>query len=170
MPMRPVYRLDTWLWLPRARAEVFRFFANAENLERITPSFLAFRIVTPQPIDMQRGATIDYRIGLRGLKMTWRSEITAWEPPLRFVDAQRRGPYREWEHTHLFHERDGGTQITDTVRYSLPGPAFAAPLVNGAIVAPDLKRIFAFRHEALQDAFAARGTATAGPVEITRAA
>jgi ligand-binding SRPBCC domain-containing protein len=168
--MRPIYRLDTWLWLPRSREEVFAFFADAANLERITPTFVAFDMTTPRPVEMRQGTVIDYRIGLRGLKLTWRSEIASWDPPARFSDVQLRGPYREWEHTHLFEERDGGTQVTDSVRYALPGPGFAAALVNSLVVAPDLKRIFTFRHEALRDAFGAGGDARAGAVEISRAA
>jgi len=164
MLMRPVHRLDTWLWLPRPRPEVFDFFADAKNLERLTPSFLAFRILTPPPVDMRRGTIIDYRIGLRGLPLTWRSEITTWEPPVRFADVQVRGPYREWEHTHAFEEHDGGTRVVDTVRYALRGPAFAAAAINRLLVAPDLARIFAYRHEALQDAFGVRGEARMGRV------
>lgn len=170
MAMRPVYQLHTSLWLPSPREAVFAFFAEAQNLERITPPFLAFHITTPQPVEMRRGTIIDYRIGLRGLKMTWRSEIAAWEPPGRFSDVQLRGPYREWEHTHLFEERDGGTQVTDTVRYALPGPAFTASLINSLVVAPDLKRIFTYRHEALREAFGAGERARAEAVEISRAA
>ena len=166
--MKAVYRLDTSLWLPRRRDEVFRFFADARNLERITPPFIAFRIVGAPP-EMRAGARIDYRIGLRGLRLTWQSEISVWDPPLRFVDEQRRGPYASWEHTHLFHEQDGGTAITDSVRYTLRGPRFAAGMINRLIVAPDLYRIFTYRHEALQEAFAARETARAAPVTITTA-
>jgi len=169
MAMRPAYRLDTWLWLPLARPDVFEFFANPENLERITPSFLSFRVLTPAPIDMRRGTRIDYRLGMRGLPMKWRSEITTWEPPLRFVDVQVRGPYRHWEHTHVFQERDGGTFITDRVRYVLRGPGFIAPAINRLLVVPDLTRIFAFRHQALQEIFGAPGHAKAGPISISRA-
>ena len=161
---RPAYRLDTWLWLPLPRGDVFDFFADATNLERITPSFLAFRVLTPPPVEMRRGTLIDYRIGLRGLPMTWRSEITTWEPPVRFADVQVRGPYRAWEHTHTFEEHDGGTRVVDTVRYALPGPAIAAAALNRFVVAPDLERIFTYRHEALQDAFHVRGEARIGRV------
>jgi ligand-binding SRPBCC domain-containing protein len=166
--MRAAYRLDTWLWLPRPRPEVFAFFTNAKNLERITPSFLAFRILTPMPLDMRSGTFIDYRVGLRGLPMKWRSQITMWEPPARFADVQVRGPYREWTHTHAFEERDGGTRVTDTVQYSLRGPRFIGRVVNRLLVAPDLTRIFTFRHEALQDVFSVRGQAKTGPITINR--
>ena len=163
-----VFGLDTWLWLPRPRKDVFEFFANAANLERITPPFLAFRILTPVPVTMAAGARIDYRIGLRGLPMTWQSEITVWDPPDRFVDVQVRGPYRLWEHTHTFEERDGGTVVVDAVRYALPGPAFVSGIVNRLIVAPDLGRIFTYRHEALEHAFDTRGASRNGPVTIGR--
>jgi ligand-binding SRPBCC domain-containing protein len=167
MLMRAAYRLDTWLWLPRPRDEVFAFFADATNLERITPSFLAFRILTPSPVDMRAGTFIDYRVGVRGVPMKWRSQITTWDPPVRFADVQVRGPYREWTHTHTFEERDGGTLVVDTVQYSLRGPRFIGNAVNRLLVAPELTRIFLFRHDALQDAFGVRGEARAGPVTIS---
>jgi ligand-binding SRPBCC domain-containing protein len=166
--MRPVYRLDTSVWLPRPRHEVFGFFADARNLERITPPFIAFRIIGAPP-EMRAGARIEYCIGLRGVRMKWHSEISVWDPPLRFIDVQLRGPYASWEHTHLFDERDGGTLVTDAVRYALRGPSFAARLINSAIIAPDLRRIFDYRHNALQDAFNARGAARATAVTITAA-
>jgi ligand-binding SRPBCC domain-containing protein len=115
---------------------------------------------------MRAGTIIDYRIGLRGLPMTWRSEITVWDPPHRFVDVQRRGPYRLWEHTHAFTEQDGGTLVEDTVRYALPVPSFAAGLVNRLIVEPDLRRIFSYRHTALEQALDVPGRAH--PIECSR--
>ena len=166
--MRPAYRLDTWLWLPRARPEVFEFFANPQNLERITPSFLSFHVLTPTPVDMRRGTLIDYRVGMRGLPMRWRSEITTWDPPVRFADVQVRGPYKQWEHVHGFEERDGGTLVVDTVRYVLRGPGFVARAINRVLVVPDLTRIFTFRHLALQDIFRVPGHAKAGPISISR--
>jgi ligand-binding SRPBCC domain-containing protein len=166
MLMRRVYRLDTWLWIPLPRAVVFDFFADARNLERITPAFLVFRMLTPTPVQMRRGTLIDYRIGLRGLPMTWRSEITTWDPPACFVDVQVRGPYRAWHHTHAFEDVDGGTRVVDTVEYAVRGPSLIANAINRLVVAPDLTRIFTFRHEALQDAFDVRGRVKVGPVTI----
>src|SRR5438105_4101409 len=81
-------------WLPVARDKVFAFFADAGNLDAITPPWLHFQVVTPQPMTLQAGAVIDYRLRVHGLPMPWQSEITIWEPPHRFVDVQRRGPYR----------------------------------------------------------------------------
>ena len=111
------------LWLPRPLGEVFSFFADAGNLELLTPPQLNFHILTPRPLEMRVGLLIDYRLRERGIPLRWRSEITAWEPPHRFVDEERRGPYRLWQHEHLFEERDGGTVAIDRVRYAVPGGA-----------------------------------------------
>jgi ligand-binding SRPBCC domain-containing protein len=166
--MADVYTLTTWQWLPLPRDRVFGFFSDAFNLERITPDLLRFRVLTPAPIEMCAGALIDYRLSLRGLPMRWRSEITEWEPPSRFADTQRRGPYREWHHTHTFEERDGGTFVTDAVRYRLIGPGLLTRAVNTLLVAPDIRRIFAFRHDALERALDLEGRTKSGPVSIER--
>lgn len=129
--------------------EVFPFFANPENLERITPPFLGFTILTPRPIPMRVGQRIDYRIKLRGLPMRWTSEITAIEPPHRFVDVQIRGPYRLWEHEHRFVAEGGFTRVIDHVRYAVIG----GKLVDRLLVRPDLERIFEYRREILEREF-----------------
>ena len=166
--MDDVYHLQTWSWLPQPPADVFVFFADAHNLERITPPFLKFHVLTQGPVPMRRGATIDYRLRLHGIPITWRTEITDWNPPHGFVDEQRRGPYAEWVHTHRSAEADGGTRVTDHVRYRLRGPGLATRIINALLVAPDTRRIFEYRHRALEDAFGARGVARSGPVTITR--
>jgi ligand-binding SRPBCC domain-containing protein len=158
------HQLATWQWLPRPRPEVFAFFSDASNLQRITPPFLHFQVLTPEPIAMRPGAVIDYRLRLRGVPLGWKTEITAWDPPRRFEDVQRRGPYAEWVHTHTFEEQDGGTLVHDVVHYRLFGPEIVAAPINRFLVAPDTVRIFEFRHRALEEVFDARGRARSGPV------
>jgi len=138
------YRYGTELALPRPLGEVFGFFSEAENLEKLTPPWLRFEILTKGPIDMAVGTLIDYRIRWRGIPLRWRTEIEVWEPPHRFVDLQIRGPYRLWRHEHLFIERDGGTAVVDRVEYAPFGGALVQPMV-----ARDVERIFAYRHAML---------------------
>lgn len=140
-----IFRLDSTMWLPRNRVEVFAFFADAGNLEVLTPPWLRFQILTPMPLDLRVGARIDYRLRVRGVPLRWQSEITAWEPPTRFLDEQRHGPYRLWVHEHTLVERGGGTEVRDHVTYAVLG----GWLVERLLVGPDLRRIFAFRRAAL---------------------
>lgn len=158
------YQLTTSLRLPRAVPQVFEFFADAGNLDALTPPWLRFRILTPLPIAMREGALIAYRLRLRGIPIRWLTEITVWEPPSRFVDTQRRGPYLEWVHEHRFTEEEGGTRVDDVVLYRVPGGALAHRLC----VAHELRRIFGFRQRALLDAFGLPETQP-GPVLITAA-
>lgn len=161
-----IHYLRTWLWLPQPRPRVFDFFADARNLERITPPFLRFHVVTTSPIVMSEGTRIDYRLRLHGVPLTWQTAITQWEPPLRFRDEQLHGPYAEWIHTHIFDEEDGGTMVRDEVRYRLPGPSSIARIVNRLLVAPDTRAIFEYRHRALLGVFDAHAAARLGPVAI----
>ena len=132
--------------LPGAPDEVFGFFADAANLEAITPPWLGFRIVTPKPIHMAAGTLIEYRLALHRIPIRWLTRIEVWEPGKRFVDVQLRGPYRLWHHTHSFEARDGGTLVRDQVRYALP-LGLIGELAHRALVRRDLERIFDFRHE-----------------------
>ena len=139
--------------IPLPLEQVFPFFSNAANLETITPPWVGFEILTPQPIEMREGALIDYRIRLHGLPLRWRTRITVWEPPHRFVDEQIRGPYTLWRHEHRFEANAEGTRMTDRIEYRIaldwmPG----AGLVHRFFVRPDLERIFGYRREALAKA------------------
>jgi ligand-binding SRPBCC domain-containing protein len=135
------------LEVPPERA--FAFYADARNLEAITPPWLAFRVTTPGRIEMRPGTLIDYRLRLHGVPVRWRTRIEVWDPPRRFVDVQLRGPYALWEHTHTF-EPDGadGVVIGDRVRYALPlGPL--GRIVHALVVRRDLERIFEHRRHAV---------------------
>ena len=141
--------LRTELWLPRGRDEIFQFFADPRNLDRLTPSWLQFRILSPTGIAMSKGTLLDYRLRIHGVPIRWQSEISSWNPPDRFVDRQTKGPYSLWLHEHTFAAHNGGTLVGDNVEYAVPGGA----IVQKLLVAPDIARIFNYRHRVLQELF-----------------
>jgi ligand-binding SRPBCC domain-containing protein len=143
-----IHRLEREQFLPFPLGHVFDFFAEARNLEQITPPLLGFRVVGDEPIEMRAGALIEYRLRLHGVGVDWLTRIEEWEPGVRFVDQQLVGPYELWHHTHTFEERDGGTLMRDSVRYALPlWPLgeLAMPLVRR-----DLDQIFDFRRDSVE--------------------
>jgi ligand-binding SRPBCC domain-containing protein len=143
------FRFDATLWVPWPRPEIFEFFADALNLEKLTPPWLQFHVTTGTPIRMQEGTEIDYRLKIRGIPVRWRSRITVWDPPRRFVDEQLRGPYRVWIHEHRFTEASGGTSCEDSVEYAPMGGA----LINRLLVERDVRQIFAYRSKRLQEIY-----------------
>ncbi|MBT5019828.1 SRPBCC family protein [Planctomicrobium sp.] len=131
------------------RAELFEFFGDAANLEAITPPWLNFKVITPQPIEMQVGALIDYKLKLHMIPIKWRTEISVWEPPVRFTDSQLKGPYKKWIHEHTFIEQDDGTLMIDRVEYDVP----LGRLAHSLAVRKDLEKIFAYRQKVLTHRF-----------------
>lgn len=144
-----IHEFKSELWLPLPPALLFPFFADAANLDAITPPWLHFKIVTPRPIVMHEGTLIDYRLRVRGLPLRWRTRINAWRPPHRFVDEQIRGPYRQWIHEHTFEVQAGGTLARDHVHYAVSLDF----VVHRWFVRPDIEKIFEFRSAALQKKF-----------------
>lgn len=138
------YTLRREQMIPLPVDEVFAFFAEPANLEAITPRWLRFRILTPEPIRMEAGALIRYALRWRGLPMSWTTRIEKWDPPHGFVDAQLRGPYRLWEHAHDFESVEGGTLARDVVRYAIPF-GFLGRLARAGWVRADLEAIFDYR-------------------------
>jgi ligand-binding SRPBCC domain-containing protein len=147
VPRNPEHVLRTEMRLALPRAEVFRFFAAAENLERITPPELNFRIMTPS-VELRAGALIDYRLSLFGVPFTWRTEITEWDPPHSFVDTQLKGPYAQWSHRHWFREEGVFTVMGDEVRYRLPVPLLGE--VGLPLVKLQVGRIFRYRESRIR--------------------
>lgn len=144
-----LFRFESRLWLPRPKQEIFEFFSNASNLERITPPWLRFRIITPMPIEMREGTLIDYRLKIRGFPARWQSRISVWNPPSHFVDEQVHGPYRIWIHEHRFLEESGGASCEDNVQYAPLGGA----LINRLFVERDIHNIFAYRSDCLREIY-----------------
>lgn len=131
-------------FLPRSPGEVFAFFADAANLEAITPPFLRFRILTPLPIEMREGTLLEYELRLFGAPFRWLTRIDAFEPDRRFVDRQLRGPYRRWVHLHEFRAVAGGTEVRDRVDYEV-GFEPLGRIAQSIFVRRALERIFDFR-------------------------
>jgi len=138
--------------IQRPRAEVFEFFADAGNLERITPPELNFHIITPQPIKIEKGCLIDYQLRLRGVPLTWKTEITQWNPPFDFVDSALKSPYKQWIHLHRFTETSQNeTVMEDIVRYRLPFEPFGD--IAHWYVKKELAYIFDYRYKIIEELF-----------------
>jgi ligand-binding SRPBCC domain-containing protein len=154
--MAMTHVLEREQFIPRPLGEVFAFFADAGNLEAITPAFLNFRILTPRPIPIEAGSLIDYQIRLFGVPLQWRTRIEEFEPPRQFSDVQLRGPYKLWHHTHEFREVEGGTLMTDRVQYQL----YLGPigwLAHALWVRRTLVRIFDYRRQTIERLLPGRG-------------
>jgi ligand-binding SRPBCC domain-containing protein len=147
--MTPIHILEREQRVELPITDAFAFYGDARNLERITPPWLGFQVTTPEPIEMGPGTLIEYRLRLHRVPVRWRTRITAWVPPRRFVDTQISGPYSLWEHTHTFEEDGpGATVIEDRVRYSIPfGPL--GELADRLLVQRDLGQIFDYRRDAV---------------------
>ncbi|MFK7765879.1 MAG: SRPBCC family protein [Mariniblastus sp.] len=143
------YRLQAEMFVGLPREQVFNFFADARELERITPEWLNFAILTPLPVEMRQGLLLNYRIKLHHIPIHWTTEICVWEPSVRFVDQQIKGPYKRWYHEHTFEEVEGGTLVRDEVHYIPRGGS----LIHRWMVRPDLEKIFKFRQDTLQEIF-----------------
>ncbi len=145
-------------WVPATVPEVFTFFSEARNLDRITPPWLHFRILKQTDRELKAGTLIFYKLVWHGLPVAWTSRIEEWRPPNRFVDVQVKGPYALWQHTHTFEARDGGTVIRDTVRYAVPMGALG-DVCGGTLVSRDVKRIFDYRRAQIALLFRAKDVA-----------
>lgn len=141
--------------IPRPRAEVYQFFADPSNLERITPEFLHFRITTPRPIAMREGTLIDYRLSLFGVPFSWRTRIEKVQEEERFIDAQLHGPYRTWRHLHELEDLGPhATKMTDVVEYELP-LGMLGEAARAMFVERTLDRIFDYRANVITSLFPA---------------
>lgn len=138
--------------MPRPRREIFSFFANAMNLELLTPKWLRFAVLTPEPILMHPGATILYKLSWHGVPLRWKTQIMRWEPEHCFQDLQLSGPYRLWNHTHTFEEIRGGTLMTDHVHYALP-LGWLGSLAHSLTVRRNVEEIFDYRYRQIEAMF-----------------
>jgi ligand-binding SRPBCC domain-containing protein len=149
--------------IPAPQLEVFRFFEDTRNLERITPRWVGFEDVTHEGPPLYLGMKTAHRLRWSGIVLRWNSRIVEYEPPLRFVDEQTSGPYRHWRHEHYFESVEGGTLMRDRVQYELP-LGILGNVVQRLIIARQLRRIFDYRERRIKrlfvDAMEPRGAAT----------
>jgi ligand-binding SRPBCC domain-containing protein len=138
--------------VPRPLEEVFEFFSNAENLGEITPAWLHFRILSVEPVPLQKGTLMRYSLRWRIFPIHWTTEIVEWEPPHRFVDVQLKGPYKLWHHEHRFVAKGAGTRISDEVQYDLPFGVLGR-IAHGLKVRHDVEGIFAYRRAVIEKRF-----------------
>jgi ligand-binding SRPBCC domain-containing protein len=157
-PDNTCVRLEAVQFLPADRHRIFEFFADAFQLQTLTPPWLHFSVRSAAPIQIAAGTLIEYRLWLHGLPIRWQSRISVWEPPYRFVDEQIRGPYRRWRHEHVFDEMPGGTICRDLVDYAAPG----GWLIDRLFVRTDLAKIFLFRQHKLNELFSMSDNRPAG--------
>jgi ligand-binding SRPBCC domain-containing protein len=143
-----IYRLERSTFIPRRRAEVFDFFADAHNLERITPAFLHFHILTADPIVMRPGTVINYELRLYGMPVRWKTLIEEFVPNDFFLDVQTSGPYRSWRHRHVFLDAPGGTEMRDRVEYEMPFGVLGT-MTRAVFVRRSLDSIFDHRNAAI---------------------
>jgi ligand-binding SRPBCC domain-containing protein len=149
------YTLRQEQWIPRPICEVFAFFADIHNLEAITPPWLGFKILSTTSGSAAEGTEIRYRLRLHGVPIYWRTEIRRLDPPHRFIDVQRSGPYKLWHHTHTFEPHGDRTKMIDVVRYRLPFGVLGR-IVHALKVRQDVRQIFQYRHQCI-DEFFSRG-------------
>jgi ligand-binding SRPBCC domain-containing protein len=146
------HEIDVFQWVPQKPAEVFPFFSDERNLERITPEFLGFQVLKKSTPQIQEGTLIDYRLKIHGVPARWRTRIEEWVPGERFVDTQLSGPYKKWHHMHRFQSLGGGTLLRDTVRYVIPAGALGN-LALGGLIQRDVQRIFGYRKKVIRELF-----------------
>lgn len=143
-----MFTLTSEILVPKSLEDAFAFFENPRNLALITPPWLSFSMNSPEPVVMKRDAEIDYTIRWLGLPMAWKTLIAEYDPPVRFVDVQSRGPYRSWRHTHSFQSAEGGALISDRVDYDLPFSVLGR-IAHRVAVSAQLRQIFRYRQEAI---------------------
>jgi len=149
-----IWKISATQRLERPLEEVFPFFADAYNLEKLTPGFLNFKVLTPKPIQMSSGCEIKYTLKIHNIPIKWKTTILDWDPPHQFVDNQDSGPYSLWHHTHSFESINNGdaTLCKDTVLYK-PKGWILAPLINKYFVQRDVTNIFNYRFKKLEEIF-----------------
>ena len=162
-----MYSLERTVVTPAPRSDVFRFFENTRNLDRITPRWTGFRDATEEGPPLFLGMRTLHHLCWFGVRLRWGSKIVEYEPPVRFVDQQTSGPYRYWRHDHMFEVVDGGTLMRDRVQYDIPF-SILGKMVRTLIIERQLRKIFDYRETLIMRLFADGHTRPEGDKRGTR--
>ena len=148
-----IYTLEAEQQLPMSLEEAWEFFSSPENLVKITPDHMNFRITSGQPKKMHTGQIISYKVSpFPGINSNWVTEITHVDYLNFFVDEQRYGPYSMWHHEHIFEANESGVLMRDKVSYKLP-LGLLGRLMHPIMVKKKLMQIFQYRFKVLDEMF-----------------
>ena len=115
-------------------------------------AWLNFKITKKSDAKIKQGTLIDYRLRIKGVPASWRTQISQWKPDESFMDQQLKGPYSRWDHTHSFQSLQNGTLMTDEVIYQVPlGPL--GHIIREVVILNDIKTIFSFRNDKVREMF-----------------
>lgn len=149
---QPVHALEGVWWTPYPIDQIFSFFEDAKNLEKITPPTLRFKVLSKLPNGICEGTKIWYCLLIHKLPCFWQSEIIRWQPGKEFTDIQRHGPYRYWHHRHWFEEKNGGTLLGDRVEFQLPLGKLGEKVLGKSVI-KDVNSIFTYRNQIIEELF-----------------
>jgi uncharacterized protein (TIGR01777 family) len=141
--------LERYQYFEKPKKQVFNFFSDEMNLEKITPPFLKFKVLGKNTDKIESGTLIDYKLQLRGIPFKWQTKINEFNEDTDFTDQQVKGPYSKWVHTHSFHEVGNGTLMKDKVVYKVPFGALGRA-VAGYFVKKDVNNIFDYRRDVIK--------------------
>jgi ligand-binding SRPBCC domain-containing protein len=127
------------------REELWSFFCDPNNLQKIMPPEMEIQMIGVMNQHIHAGQIIEYQVKVPLLgRKKWVSEIKAVEDGFCFTDVQKVGPYKYWEHKHIFEEEGEGVLLIDEIQYDLP-LGIMGVLGNMWLVNRTLKKIFEYR-------------------------
>ncbi|MDZ7847637.1 MAG: SRPBCC family protein [Owenweeksia sp.] len=98
-----MYRFSQTQHIKAPLSQVWNFYSNPANLQKLMPPTMAFEMLNPPPEKMYAGLLLRYRVApIGGIKLPWTSKITQISEGEYFADEQVEGPFRYWHHEHRF--------------------------------------------------------------------
>jgi ligand-binding SRPBCC domain-containing protein len=157
-----IYHYSRSQKLPITQDVAWAFFSNPANLLQLTPAWAQMTDESPEKFKtiftgMIQLLKIKLPLGIPG---QWLATITHVEAPHYFIDEQKAGPFRFWQHRHQIVPIAGGVEVLDTIYYAIPFGVFGE-IAHKLFVRNQLHELFDYRAHALEDFF---GTMPSQPV------